>query len=182
VDTAPVQEREWAAVAGLGWLAKNTMLINRSQGSELFLGVLLCDVDLAPDGPTTAHCGRCTACLDACPTRAFPRPGVLDARRCVGYLTVEHHSDIPDQLHAGVGAMVAGCDICQEVCPWTKRAPVDLHHEFSPAPTRFRPQPEALVLFDEDQYRQWRTGSALNRVSFAQFRRNLEVVRRNLGK
>jgi len=180
VDTAPILEREWAARAGLGWIGKNTLLLNRELGSELFLGILLTDQVLVADSLLPEHCGICTACLDACPTAAFPEPKVLDARRCVGYLTVEHRSSIPDDLWRGVGTMIAGCDICQEVCPWTRRAPADLHPEFAPEARRFRPILDDLEKLDEAGYREWRRGSALNRISFAQFRRNLSVVRGNL--
>ncbi|MBD3871964.1 MAG: tRNA epoxyqueuosine(34) reductase QueG [Acidobacteria bacterium] len=179
VDTAPILEREWAARAGLGWIGKNTMFLNRHLGSELFLGVLLTDVELAVDRPRPEHCGKCTACLDACPTQAFPEPQVLDARRCVGYLTVEHRSDIPGDLQPGMGSMVAGCDICQEVCPWTIRAPADLHPEFAPAPQRYRPRLTDLESLDKDGYREWRRSSALSRIAFEQFRRNLAVAREN---
>jgi len=164
VDTAPILEREWAARAGLGWIGKNTMLLNRNLGSELFLGILLTDVELAVDRPRPEHCGKCTACLDACP---------------VGYLTVEYRSDIPSDLQPGTGSMVAGCDICQEVCPWTVRAPVDLHPEFAPSPQRYRPRLTDLESLDENGYHEWRRGSALNRISFPQFRRNLAVARGN---
>jgi epoxyqueuosine reductase len=182
VDTAPILEREWAVRAGLGWIGKNTLLLNRELGSELFLGVLLTDQKLASDKPRPEHCGTCTACLDACPTDAFDEPMVLDARRCVGYLTVEHHSAVPDELRSGVGAMVAGCDICQEVCPWTQKAPTDLHPEFAPISRRFRPLIDDLEDMDEEAYKEWRRGSALNRISFEQFRRNLQVARDNLKR
>ncbi len=180
VDTAPILEREWAARAGLGWIGKNTLLLNRELGSELFLGILLTDQKLLPDGPRPEHCGNCTACLDACPTEAFPEPKVLDARRCVGYLTVEHRSAIPTELQPGVGTMIAGCDICQEVCPWTQRAPADLHPEFSPDTRRLRPRLEGLEDLDEKAYAEWRKGSALNRIGYEQFRRNLGIARSNL--
>lgn len=181
VDTAPVLEREWAARAGLGWIGKNTQLLNRKLGSELFLGTLLTDVELAPDARSGEHCGRCTACLDACPTRAFPAPRILDARRCIGYFTVEHRSDVPDEFRREIGAMVAGCDICQEVCPWTVRAPADRHSEFNPDPRRYRPLFDDLDRLDEGDFRRWRSGSALTRIPYAHFRRILEVVRVNLG-
>jgi len=179
VDTAPVLEREWAHRAGLGWIGKNTMLLNRTLGSELFLGILLTEIELVPDSPMPEHCGTCTACLDACPTRAFPTPRLLDARRCIGYLTVEHRSEIPTELRPAMGSMIAGCDICQEVCPWTRRAPADLHPDLAPQPRRFRPLLADLEAMDEEAYREWRRGSALNRISFAQFRRNLAVARDN---
>jgi epoxyqueuosine reductase len=180
VDTAPVLEREWAARAGLGWIGKNTMLLSRELGSELFLGLLLTDADLAPDGPRPEHCGTCTACLDACPTQAFPEPRVLDARRCIAYLTVEHRSEVPGNFRSGMGTMISGCDICQEVCPWTRRAPADLHPEFTPAPARYRPRLADLEDLDEGGYREWRRGSALNRISYEQFRRNIGIARENI--
>jgi len=182
VDTAPVLEREWAARAGLGWIGKNTSLLNRRLGSELFLGVLLSTVALEPDEPVRDHCGRCTACLDACPTAAFPEPRVLDARRCVAYLTIEHRGPVPAELRAAMGAMVAGCDICQEVCPWTRRAPADLHPEFAPAPHRYRPALAAMDALDEGSFRLWRQGSALSRIPFAQLRQSLAVARANLER
>jgi epoxyqueuosine reductase len=180
VDTAPILEREWAARAGLGWIGKNTLLLNRELGSELFLGILLTDQQLVPDGPRPEHCGTCTECLDACPTSAFPEPKMLDARRCVGYLTVEHRSAIPAEIRSGVGTMIAGCDICQEVCPWTQRAPANLHPEFAPDARRLRPKLDVLEGLDEEGYAEWRKGSALNRIRYEQFRRNLEVARNNL--
>jgi epoxyqueuosine reductase len=179
VDTAPILEREWAAAAGLGWIGKNTMLLNRALGSELFLGILLTDLELRPDRPSPEHCGRCTACLDACPTGAFLEPRVLDARRCIAYLTVEHRSEIPGRLGAKIGSMVAGCDICQEVCPWTRKAPADLHPEFAPVTGRYQPRLEELEGLSEAEYREWRRGSALNRIPYPQFRRNLAVARGN---
>ncbi|MFV2071542.1 MAG: tRNA epoxyqueuosine(34) reductase QueG [Thermoanaerobaculales bacterium] len=179
VDTAPVLEREWAARAGLGWIGKNTSLLNRELGSELFLGVLLTDIELAEDSPQPEHCGSCTACLDACPTGAFTAPRELDARKCIAYLTVEHRSEVAEPLRRKLGAMIAGCDICQEVCPWTRRAPADLHWEFSPAPHRYRPRLGDLEELDEEGFREWRLGSPLNRISYAQFRRNLANVRAN---
>ncbi len=180
VDTAPVLEREWAARAGLGWLGKNTQLIDQKLGSELFLGLLLTDVELTPDAPVADCCGRCSACLDACPSRAFSSPHVLDARRCIGYLTVEHRGQIPAKFHTAMGSMVAGCDICQEVCPWTARAPADLHPEFLPARHRYRPCLEDLERLDERTFREWRSGSPLTRIPFEQFQRTLRVTRANL--
>jgi len=182
VDTAPLLEREWAARAGLGWIGKSTMLLNRRLGSELFLGALLTDLELEPDRPATAHCGRCTACLDACPTGAFVEPFVLDARRCVGYLTVEHRGELPVELAPAMADMVAGCDRCNEVCPWTRRAPADLHPELAPAPHRFRPRLVELEALDEEGWKVWRQGSALGRIPFAQLRRSLAVARANLER
>lgn len=182
VDTAPLLEREWAARAGLGWIGKNTMLLNRRLGSELFLGALLTDLEFEPDEPVSDHCGRCTACLDACPTDAFVKPYVLDARRCIGYLTVEHRDEIPAELTPAMGDMVAGCDRCNEVCPWTRKATADLHPEFAPGPHRFRPLLSDLEALDEEGWKLWRQGSALGRIPFLQLRRSLAVARANLDR
>lgn len=150
VDTAPLMERDLAQLAGLGWIGKNTLLLDRSLGSWFFLAVLLTDVPLVPDEPFAAdHCGTCTACLDACPTQAFPAPYVLDARRCISYLNIELREAAPQELRPGMGDWVFGCDVCQDVCPWNHRAPVTDEPAFQPlAATNPLPLAE---LFDLDE-------------------------------
>jgi epoxyqueuosine reductase len=154
VDTAPLLEREFAQLAGLGWVGKNTLLLSKHAGSYFFLAALLTDVELTFDAPHLAdHCGTCTACLDACPTQAFPRPYMLDATRCISYLTIELQDTIPVELRPGMGDWVFGCDVCQEVCPWNRSAPPASLECFSPH-TDFNPL-ELLELFelDDDAFR-----------------------------
>ncbi len=150
VDTAPLLEREFAQLAGLGWIGKNTLLLNRRAGSWFFLAAMLTDLELEFDAPHEAdHCGTCRACLGACPTNAFVQPYVLDASRCISYLTIELRESVPAELRPDMGEWVFGCDVCQEVCPWNSRAPVSSHHEFEPLAEN-NPL-ELIQLFDLDE-------------------------------
>ncbi|HEY7424138.1 MAG TPA: tRNA epoxyqueuosine(34) reductase QueG [Gemmataceae bacterium] len=182
VDTAPLLERDFARRAGLGWFGKNTMLLNKRLGSYFFLGGLLVNLELASDPPHTAsHCGTCTACLDACPTDAFAGPGVLDARRCISYLTIEHKGDVPAELRPGLGGWLFGCDVCQEVCPWNRKAPPGAE----PA-LQARPELEKLDLIEvlglsEEEFRRRFRGTALLRTKRRGLLRNAALVLGNIG-
>ncbi|MBA4064747.1 MAG: tRNA epoxyqueuosine(34) reductase QueG [Isosphaera sp.] len=180
-DTAPLLERDFARRAGLGWVGKNTMLLHPRRGSFFFLAAILTDLDLAPDDPFAAsHCGTCTACLDACPTAAFPEPFVLDATKCVSYLTIELRSPIPTDLRPGVGDWLWGCDVCQDVCPWNRRpspGPVGFPHD----PALEWLDPAELLGLDADAFRERFKRTSLWRNRRAGLLRNAAVVLGNVG-
>jgi epoxyqueuosine reductase len=172
-DTGPLLERELAARAGLGWVGKNTMLLHPALGSYFFIGMILTTAELQPDPPLPDRCGTCTRCLEACPTAAFPRPYVLDARRCISYLTIEHRGAIPEDARPGLGTLAFGCDICQDVCPWNRRAPVTSEAAFR---ARDLPALREWPGLTEAEYRERLRGSPLRRARRRGLRRNAAVA------
>ena len=165
VDSAPLAEREFAWLAGLGWFGKNTMLIDPHAGSFFFLTALLTDLELPADAPVEVdHCGTCTACLDACPTGAFAQPRVLDASRCISALSIEDHGSLAEDLRPGMQDWIFGCDICQEVCPWNRHAPGSAEPTFQPREGLPSPSLAAILELDADAFRQRFKGSPLRRA------------------
>lgn len=175
VDSAPVLERALAEKAGLGWIGKNTMLINRRAGSWFFLGELFTDLPLEVDEAAGFHCGSCRACLDICPTGAFTGPHQLDARKCISYLTIESKSAIPEELRPKLGNRVFGCDDCQLVCPWNKFASYTKEQDFTPRHALDRATLVELFLWSEEDFLRKTEGSAIRRIGFEAWLRNLAV-------
>ena len=183
VDTAPLLERSLAHQAGLGWIGKNTCLINQQIGSWFFLGELLTTLDLAPDSPPPDRCGTCSRCIDACPTDAIvPSPDgrfELDARLCISYFTIELRSSIPEASRPALGAHVFGCDICQDVCPWNRRAAVTKEPAFRPR--TFAPSLERLASLGEAEFRDLFRDTPVSRAKYRGFLRNVAVAMGNAG-
>src|SRR5436190_19546716 len=178
VDTGPVQERVYAQHAGLGWIGKNTCVINPEVGSWIFLGEIICSFPLEPDQPALDQCGTCTLCIDACPTRALVAPGVLDSTRCISYLTIEQRGPIPDEFAAAVGSHVYGCDVCQEVCPWNQAAPSSADPAWQARPVWKDAKVSTLARLDDAELRKAMRGSAMARTKVSGLRRNLDVAQR----
>lgn len=177
VDTSAVLEKPWAERAGLGWQGKHSNLISRDLGSWYFLGELLTDLDLDPDEPhREEHCGTCTACIDLCPTKAIVAPYVVDSRKCIAYLTIEHRGAIPRELRPLMGNLVFGCDICQDVCPWNKFAQVAPEREFYAREGNLTPSLIGLMGLTRDEFNARFKGSPVKRAKHVGFLRNVAVA------
>lgn len=181
VDTGPLVERVYAKYAGVGWIGKNTCILNQQLGSWLFLGVIIASLELTPDFPAPDRCGTCTRCIDACPTDALIAPYQLDSNRCISYLTIEKRGDIPEEFREGMGRHVFGCDICQDVCPWNRKAPATQAEEFQPREGLVNPALEWLAEMTPLEFREKFRGSPIRRTKHSGLRRNAVIAMGNSG-
>jgi epoxyqueuosine reductase len=182
VDTAPLMEKPLAQAAGLGWQGKHTNLVSRDLGSWFFLGAILTDADLDADTPESDHCGTCRACLDICPTNAFPAPYQLDARRCISYLTIEHKGHIPREFREAIGNRIFGCDDCLAVCPWNKFAALSKETKFKARADLLSPSLAYLATLDDAAFRKLFSGSPVKRIGRDRFVRNVLIAIGNSGE
>ncbi len=176
VDTAPILEKDFAAQSGIGWIGKHTNLLNRSLGNWFFLGIVLTTLDLKPDQSTSSHCGTCTRCLDICPTKAFIRPYVMDARRCISYLTIELKGPIPREFRRSMGRHIYGCDDCLEVCPWNRFAVTPTVLDFHPRDFIQTPDLIYFMSLTDDDFRTLFRGSPIKRIKRRGFLRNVAIA------
>jgi len=177
VDTGPISEKAWAETAGIGWIGKHSNLITRDYGSWVFLGEVLTNLELEPDSPHPEYCGTCTRCIDACPTNAIAQPFMVDANLCLAYHTIENRAEkLPPEIAQNMNNWVAGCDICQDVCPWNQRfaQPTDID-DFHPYPQNIAPDLNELANISEPEWDKTFTGSALRRIKPKQFHRNAQA-------
>ena len=181
VDTGPLVERVYAKYAGVGWVGKNTCIINQQKGSWLFLGVILSSLELTSDMPAPDRCGTCTRCIDACPTDAFIGPYKLDSNRCIAYHTIEKRGSVPEEIREGIGRHVFGCDICQDVCPWNRKAPASMATEFQPQEELLNPALESLAEISPKEFSEKFRGSPLKRTKRNGIRRNAIIAMGNSG-
>ncbi len=179
VDTGPVVERVYAKYAGIGWIGKNTCILNQKMGSWLFLGVILTSLELEPDLPAPDRCGTCTRCIEACPTDALIAPYQLDSNRCISYLTIEKRGAIPEDMREGMGRHVFGCDICQDVCPWNRKATATAAAEFQPREGLVNPALEWLAEMSAEAFRERFRGSPIRRAKRSGIRRNAVIAMGN---
>ncbi len=183
VDSTPLLDKVWAEEAGIGWIGKHSNLINSQQGSWMAIGHLLCTEPLTPDKPAQALCGRCQKCMDACPTKAITEPFVVDARKCLAYHTIENrNSEIPENIKQSLGTWIAGCDICQEVCPWNQRSiPRSVDPEIMPKDWILNLTKEQVLSWDDDQWAKNLQGSALSRIKPWMWRRNAKAIEEKIS-
>jgi epoxyqueuosine reductase len=183
VDTGPIVERVAAKYAGIGWIGKNTCIINQKMGSWFFLGVMLTSLELEPGLPAPDRCGTCTRCIDACPTDALIAPYQLDSNKCIAYLTIEKRGELPqdDELRSGIGRHIFGCDICQDVCPWNRKAPATNAAEFQARPELVNPALDWLAEISAEEFRRTFRGSPVRRAKRAGLRRNAVIAIGNSG-
>jgi epoxyqueuosine reductase len=182
VDTAPVMEKPLSAAAGIGWQGKHSNLLSREHGSWLFLGVIYTTLELEPDEPAEPHCGTCTRCIDACPTGAIIAPNLVDARRCISYLTIEHAGPIPHEFRAAIGNRIYGCDDCLAVCPWNRFASeAQANKAFTPRPELIAPSLADLLALDDASFRELFSGSPIKRIGVNRLIRNCLIAAGNSG-
>lgn len=182
IDSGPVLEKAWAARAGLGWLGKNGLILRRDLGSYFFLAVILTTLDVPADPPMADFCGSCKACIDACPTQAVVAPQVVDSNRCISYHTIENRGEVPQDVADRTDNWVFGCDICQEVCPWNRKAPITNEQDFHPRPGHANPQLDQAGALDEAAFRTEYLGAPILRAKFTGFLRNLRIALRNISR
>ncbi|MGB0195997.1 MAG: tRNA epoxyqueuosine(34) reductase QueG, partial [Flavobacteriales bacterium] len=176
VDSAPVHERAWAAKSGLGWVGKNSLLLNQGMGSYFFIAELIIDVDLEPDAPTADHCGTCTRCIDACPTGAIIQSGVVDGSKCISYFTIELRGAIPEPVHQHLSPWVFGCDVCQEVCPWNRHATPHNEPQFAPHPELLGMKRKDWEEMTEEVFHDVFKGTAVKRTGYEGLMRNVQAA------
>ncbi len=177
VDSAPVLDRAWARKSGLGWIGKNSMLINKEKGSDFFIAELIIDLELEADGPIKDYCGTCTKCIDACPTDAIEEDRTLDSNKCISYLTIELKDDhIPKEFEGMMEDWMFGCDICQDVCPWNRFATQNQEPRFSPNPSLLEMSRENWKELNEEQFKWLFKGSAVKRAKYSGLKRNLDAL------
>ena len=176
VDSAPIHERAWAKLSGVGWIGKNSLLINKNQGSYFFLAEIICDLDLEYDEPVLNRCGNCTRCIDACPTDAITKAQVIDANKCISYLTIENKEKIPKELRGSINNSIFGCDICQDVCPWNKKSVPHNEKEFIPKKELRDLKKKDWIELTEDAFNKIFEGSAVKRTKFQGLKRNIKAV------
>ena len=178
VDSAPVMDRAWARKSGLGWVGKHSLLLSKGSGSYFFIGALIVDIELEPDGPTTDHCGSCTACIDACPTSAIVAPTVVDSNKCISYLTIEYKGALPSEYQEKMEDWVYGCDICQGVCPWNRFSTPHSEDDFNIRDSIQNNDWEAWEEITHELWEEITKGSAMRRVGFDGFKRNLGFIKK----